>query len=73
MDRLGKGLIVSAYAGDGTVEAVELTDERWVLGVQWHPEMGEDVRVMTALVTAATRETLPGGSSGLSACPSRSG
>ncbi|MFD3520812.1 gamma-glutamyl-gamma-aminobutyrate hydrolase family protein [Streptomyces sp. NPDC058653] len=53
VDRLGEGLIVSAYAGDGTVEAVELTDERWVLGVQWHPEMGHDVRVMAALVAAA--------------------
>ncbi|WP_329389688.1 gamma-glutamyl-gamma-aminobutyrate hydrolase family protein [Streptomyces sp. NBC_01716] len=53
VDRLGEGLIPSAYAGDGTVEAVELVDERWVLGVQWHPEMGEDVRVMAALVAAA--------------------
>jgi putative glutamine amidotransferase len=25
-----------------------------VLGVQWHPEMGEDVRVMRGLVTAAS-------------------
>ncbi|MEU9599683.1 gamma-glutamyl-gamma-aminobutyrate hydrolase family protein, partial [Streptomyces sp. NPDC048109] len=25
----------------------------WVLGVQWHPEMGEDMRVMRALVDAA--------------------
>jgi putative glutamine amidotransferase len=25
-----------------------------VLGVQWHPEMGEDVRVMHALVRAAS-------------------
>ncbi|WP_405818907.1 gamma-glutamyl-gamma-aminobutyrate hydrolase family protein [Streptomyces sp. NBC_00838] len=54
VDRLGRGLIVSAYAGDGTVEAVELVDERWVLGVQWHPEMGEDIRVMTALVSASS-------------------
>lgn len=54
VDRLGRGLIVSAYAGDGTVEAVELVDDRWVLGVQWHPEMGEDLRVMTALVSASS-------------------
>ncbi|MEU0694261.1 gamma-glutamyl-gamma-aminobutyrate hydrolase family protein [Streptomyces niveus] len=53
VDRLGQGLIISAYAGDGTVEAVELVDERWALGVQWHPEMGEDTRVMAALVAAA--------------------
>lgn len=55
VDRLGEGLIPSAYAADGTVEAVELPSADWVLGVQWHPEMGEDVRVMRALVEAATR------------------
>ena len=55
VDRLGAGLVPSAYASDGTVEAVELPVERgWVLGVQWHPEMGEDLRVMSALVRAAS-------------------
>ncbi|WP_327313915.1 gamma-glutamyl-gamma-aminobutyrate hydrolase family protein [Streptomyces sp. NBC_01235] len=54
VDRLGAGLVPSAYAADGTVEAVELPSATgWVLGVQWHPEMGEDVRVMRALVDAA--------------------
>ncbi|MGW6598843.1 gamma-glutamyl-gamma-aminobutyrate hydrolase family protein [Streptomyces sp. NPDC055036] len=53
VDRLGEGLTVSAVAADGTVEAVELPGPRWVLGVQWHPEMAEDTRVMTALVKAA--------------------
>ncbi|MBT3168074.1 gamma-glutamyl-gamma-aminobutyrate hydrolase family protein, partial [Streptomyces sp. Vc74B-19] len=42
VDRLGTGLIPSAYAEDGTVEAVERPDGHWVVGVQWHPEMGED-------------------------------
>ncbi|WP_156721586.1 gamma-glutamyl-gamma-aminobutyrate hydrolase family protein [Streptomyces apocyni] len=53
VDRLGAGLVPSAYASDGTVEAVELPGDGWVLGVQWHPEMGEDTRVMAALVHAA--------------------
>ncbi|MEU9478441.1 gamma-glutamyl-gamma-aminobutyrate hydrolase family protein [Streptomyces sp. NPDC048191] len=54
VDRLGAGLVPSAHAADGTVEAVELPADRgWVLGVQWHPEMGEDLRVMRALVAAA--------------------
>ncbi|CAL9287886.1 gamma-glutamyl-gamma-aminobutyrate hydrolase family protein [Streptomyces griseoincarnatus] len=52
-DRLGTGLIPSAYAEDGTVEAVERPDGPWVVGVQWHPEMGEDERVVRALITAA--------------------
>jgi putative glutamine amidotransferase len=55
VDRLGTGLVASAYAADGTVEAVELPAAvGWVLGVQWHPEMGEDLRVMRALVRAAS-------------------
>jgi putative glutamine amidotransferase len=53
VDRLGTGLIPSAYAEDGTVEAVELPAPAWVLGVQWHPEMGDDLRVMRALINAA--------------------
>ncbi|MFF2022680.1 gamma-glutamyl-gamma-aminobutyrate hydrolase family protein [Streptomyces sp. NPDC058171] len=51
--RLGAGLVASAHAPDGTVEAVELPEARWVLGVQWHPEMGEDLRVVRALVAAS--------------------
>ncbi|RSS76909.1 gamma-glutamyl-gamma-aminobutyrate hydrolase family protein [Streptomyces sp. WAC06614] len=58
VDRLGRGLVVSAHAADGTVEAVELPDpDRWVLGVQWHPERDEDTRVMAALVEAALART----------------
>jgi len=36
VDRLGAGLVVTAWL-DGVIEAVELPD-RWVVGVQWHPE-----------------------------------
>jgi len=54
VDLLGRGLVVSAYAEDGTPEAVELPDGPLVLGVQWHPEMGGDERVMRALVSAIT-------------------
>ncbi len=54
VERLGTGLVPSAYAGDGTVEAVELPGPRWALGVQWHPEMGVDVRVMAGLVKASS-------------------
>ncbi|WP_267245780.1 gamma-glutamyl-gamma-aminobutyrate hydrolase family protein [Streptomyces sp. PR69] len=57
VDRVGDGLIPAAYAEDGTIEALEPSGEGcgwgWVLGVQWHPEMGQDVRVMRALVEAA--------------------
>lgn len=29
---------ISAYSEDGLIEAIERTDKRFVLGVQWHPE-----------------------------------
>ncbi|WP_129310075.1 gamma-glutamyl-gamma-aminobutyrate hydrolase family protein [Streptomyces sp. L2] len=53
VERLGRGLVPAAHAADGTIEAIELPSARgWVLGVQWHPEMGDDGRVMSALVAA---------------------
>jgi putative glutamine amidotransferase len=54
VDRLADGLTVGAYAEDGTVEAVELAGPGWALAVQWHPEAGEDTKVMSALVRAAS-------------------
>ncbi|UCH36594.1 MAG: gamma-glutamyl-gamma-aminobutyrate hydrolase family protein [Armatimonadota bacterium] len=35
---VGGGLIISGWAPDGIIEAVELPGARFVLGVQWHPE-----------------------------------
>lgn len=35
--RVADGLVVTAVAGDGTIEALE-DPERWVASVQWHPE-----------------------------------
>jgi putative glutamine amidotransferase len=35
---LGKGLVATAWAQDGTIEAIENPGERLVLGVQWHAE-----------------------------------
>lgn len=53
--RLGRDLRVVAHADDGTIEAVEVEGRRFVVGVQWHPEESDDVRLFTALVDAATR------------------
>lgn len=41
LEQIGEGLKASAWSSDGIVEAVEdLTEGRWALGVQWHPEIG---------------------------------
>jgi putative glutamine amidotransferase len=41
IDRLGNGLVVEAWAPDGTIEAVAMPSAPgWLLGVQWHPEWG---------------------------------
>jgi gamma-glutamyl-gamma-aminobutyrate hydrolase PuuD len=38
VDRLGDGLVITGHADDGIIEAIEVVDRRWVVGVQWHPE-----------------------------------
>jgi putative glutamine amidotransferase len=56
---LGDGLMISARAGDGTVEGIEAVDREFVLGVQWHAEClidrPEHAAVFTAFVEAAER------------------
>ena len=51
--RLGEGLREAARAEDGTLEAVEDPSKRFALGVLWHPEAGEDMRLFEALVEEA--------------------
>ena len=59
IDTLGAGLREVAWAPDGVIEGVEMPgDDRFVLGVQWHPEelVGHDQaarNLFTALVDAA--------------------
>ena len=39
---LGKGLVATAYYGDGLIEAVDYPQARYVTAVQWHPESLSD-------------------------------
>lgn len=38
VNRLGRGLIVSATASDGVIEAIEKSGAAFAVAVQWHPE-----------------------------------
>jgi putative glutamine amidotransferase len=53
--RLGQGLLEAARAEDGTVEAVEDPSRRFMVGVLWHPEAGEDFALFEELVQEAAR------------------
>jgi putative glutamine amidotransferase len=57
--RVAEGLVVTAAAPDGIVEAVEAAGARFVVAVQWHPEEmveKDDAakRIFTAFVRAAS-------------------
>jgi putative glutamine amidotransferase len=53
VDSIGRGLLTVAWTPDQVVEATELQGHRFCIGVQWHPEEGDDMRIFEALVTAA--------------------
>jgi putative glutamine amidotransferase len=47
------GYVAAARADDGTLEAMERPGDRFVVGVQWHPETAADVGLLAGLVRAA--------------------
>jgi gamma-glutamyl-gamma-aminobutyrate hydrolase PuuD len=51
--RVGEGLREVAWADDGTVEGLEDPEHRFTVGVLWHPEAGEDLKLFEALVAEA--------------------
>lgn len=53
VDALGTGVDVTGTSADGTVESIQLSGPRFALGVQWHPEVAADNRLIAALVDAA--------------------
>lgn len=56
IETLGDGLVATAWAQDGIVEAVELGTGGgpFVVAVQWHPEVSTDPRLIEALVAEAS-------------------
>jgi putative glutamine amidotransferase len=61
VDRLGEGLVATAWADDGFVEGLEEPERDYLVAVQWHPEMGDDPSLFESLVAAAAQ---PSGVSG---------
>ena len=54
IEELGEGVVASGWGDDDeVVEAIEVPDRRFALGVLWHPEEDEQSRVIGALVDQA--------------------
>jgi gamma-glutamyl-gamma-aminobutyrate hydrolase PuuD len=51
--RIGEGLVETAWADDGTIEALEDPSRRFAVGVLFHPEESDDSALFRALVDAA--------------------
>lgn len=62
-DVLGDGLVATAWAADGTIEALEDPRHPFLVGVQWHAETLLDepgqLSLFAALVEAAARRAVP--------------
>lgn len=57
IDELGEGVTATGWSvPDELVEAIELHEHRFALGVLWHPEEDGQSRVVAALVEAACAE-----------------
>ncbi|HLI37408.1 MAG TPA: gamma-glutamyl-gamma-aminobutyrate hydrolase family protein [Streptosporangiaceae bacterium] len=64
VQRAGSGLLPVAWAQDQVIEAIELQGHPFAIGVQWHPEEGDDLRLFEALVAAARERSQRGGPGG---------
>jgi putative glutamine amidotransferase len=75
IDKVGENLVPTALAPDGLIEAVEdPRTDRWVIGVQWHPELGWSndhlsKRMFNAFVSAAHNRQSPAFDAGQEAGP----
>jgi putative glutamine amidotransferase len=55
--RIPDGLRAAAVAQDGVVEALEGTDDNYILTVQWHPEVVHDSEVSRAIFEDFSKKT----------------
>ena len=54
------GFTAAAYAGDGTLEAMEAPGDRFLVAVQWHPETRADAGLFAGLVAASVQHQVAG-------------
>jgi putative glutamine amidotransferase len=54
---LGAGLRATSHAPDGLVESVESVRHRFLVGVQWHPELDPEAAVNRAIVADFIAQT----------------
>jgi putative glutamine amidotransferase len=59
VEELGEGVVASGNSDDGLVEAIELPDRTFAVGVLWHPEEDEQSRVIGSLVKEARSRAQP--------------
>ncbi len=63
-NRLGEGLVATAWCTDGVMEGLEAPDKRFFVAVQWHPELMLDDPAQAGLIAAlvdAARDVPCGG------------
>ena len=59
VDRVGEELVVTGWSDiDELPEAIEVPENRFAVGVQWHPEADETSRVIATLVEEAREYAL---------------
>jgi putative glutamine amidotransferase len=58
--RLGEGLVISAIAEDGVIEAIEDPKHRFMIGCEWHPEYlvdnGIDLEIFREFISASSEK-----------------
>jgi putative glutamine amidotransferase len=63
VDRVGRGLKVVAHDEAGVIQAIEGGEDRFLVGVQWHPELlvfsAPQQRLFQALAEAARESVAP--------------
>jgi putative glutamine amidotransferase len=53
INTLPDGVVAEGWTDDGTIEAFEVCDATWAIGVQWHPEVHNGLALFRALIQAA--------------------